>query len=109
MVSPTREGWRGPLALARGGVGVARRVGSGRVIASHAVAWREFARARRIENRGSTRRRDVLLNRAPRFTARLTDSSLPPSPLVFVIVSLIPPHPPHAGHYVRGRQARYPR
>ncbi|KYM76145.1 hypothetical protein ALC53_13462 [Atta colombica] len=34
-----REGWRGSLALARGGVDVARRVGSRRVIASHAVAW----------------------------------------------------------------------
>jgi len=29
-------------------VGSARRVGSGRVIASHAVAWRESARARRV-------------------------------------------------------------
>lgn len=45
-----RKGWHGSLALARGGVDVARRVGSRRVIASHAVAWREFARARRIEN-----------------------------------------------------------
>jgi hypothetical protein len=38
-------GWRG-----RGG-GERWRVGSGRVIASHAVVWRESARARRAESR----------------------------------------------------------
>lgn len=56
--------------------GVARRVGSGRVISSHAVAWREFARARRIESRGSTSSEGRLLNLIPRFIACPIDSSL---------------------------------